>query len=54
MNARGTRRPHPRRVRSKPVKTSRRSNDSSGGCVLLFVFLLTLPGVLTVLAVVAR
>lgn len=41
MNARGTRRPHSRRPRSKPVKVTRRGGNS--GCrktaaVLLLVF----------------
>lgn len=40
MNARGTRRPHPRRVRSKPVRTSRRGSDPKTGCAVL-VFALT-------------
>lgn len=37
MNARGTRRPHSRRVRSKPVRVSKRAGNSSSGCVVVLV-----------------
>lgn len=43
MNARGTRRPHPRRVRPKKVKVSRRAGKSSSGCVLIVAFMLASP-----------
>jgi hypothetical protein len=36
VNARGTRRPRPRRVRSKPVKFSR---SGKGGCAVLVLAL---------------
>lgn len=42
MNARGTRRPHSRRVRPKKVKVSRRAGKSSSGCVLV-LFMLASP-----------
>lgn len=46
MNARGTRRPHPRRVRPKPVKTSRRSGGgSTTGCALILFALVAAPTV---------
>ena len=43
--ARGTRRPHPRRVRSKPVKFS--GSKKSGGCLVLIAALAALPVVMT-------
>jgi hypothetical protein len=48
VNARGTRRPHPRRVRSKPVKKSWGSGGSGNkvsGCALLLILVLALPAV---------
>lgn len=41
MNARGTRRPHQRRVRFKPVKIRR--GGKSSGCLLLVLALAALP-----------
>lgn len=38
MNARGTRRPHPRRVRSKPVRVTRRAGKAKGCAVLVLAF----------------
>lgn len=42
MAARGTRRPHPRRVRSKPMRRVSKGGSSSG-CLLLVLALAVLP-----------
>lgn len=43
MNARGTRRPHARRVRSKPVRISGGGGKKSGLCGLVALALLSAP-----------
>ena len=45
MNARGTRRPHAKRVRPKPVRM-KRGGGSKKGCGLLLLAFLSLPAVL--------
>jgi hypothetical protein len=55
VNARGTRRPHPRRVRSKPVRTSRRSGaGSKSGCVLFIGAFVASPTLAAVAWMVTR
>lgn len=55
MNARGTRRPHPRRVRSKPVRTSRRGGgDSTTGCAVILFALVASPTLAAALWLVFR
>ena len=51
MNARGTRRPHPRRVRSKPRTRVGKVAKSSKGCAVLVLALVALP-VLAVVVVI--
>lgn len=46
MNARGTRRPHARRPRPKPIKRSGGGSDGKGGCVV--VAIAALSGLLAV------
>lgn len=47
--ARGTRRPHAKRVRSKARKPSRSGGGSKGsGCVLVLFALIALPAVVAV------
>ena len=46
MNARGTRRPHVRRVRSKPVRISGGGGKKSGLCGLVALALLSAPALL--------
>jgi hypothetical protein len=47
MNARGTRRPHAKRVRSKPVRMKRGGGGGAKGtgCGLFLFALITLPAV---------
>ncbi len=47
MNARGTRRPHPRRVYRRPRKASRSKGKS---CLLLVFALLALPALIWTVA----
>lgn len=46
MAARGTRRPHVRRVRSKPVRVSRRAARPKAGCAVVVIALAALPTIL--------
>ncbi len=52
MAARATRRPHARRVRSKPVNISRRGGGGgkSGGCALILLLLISLPAVIALVS----
>lgn len=43
MNARATRRPHARRVRSKPIRKAGGGGGKSGGCLVLVAALASLP-----------
>lgn len=56
MNARGTRRPHPRRVRSKPVRRVKSSGDGGKvwGCGLILFAFVASPTLAAVVWMVAR
>lgn len=51
MTPRGTRRPHMRRVRSKPVRMGRGGGGKkNNGCALLLFFVLALPALVWAVA----
>lgn len=55
MNARGTRRPHPRRVRSKPMRRVGKGGAiSSNGCAVLVLAFLAAPPFAFAVWLVAR